>query len=253
MQAMSHSVWLTIDIGNSAVKAGAFVGSQIVETISGKSAEEVSARIATWDARMPLQRIGLCSVVPQHSELLVSRIKKFTDAPIFEVNSESILPIQINYTPLKSLGPDRLAAACAAWYPGGNSTIVVDAGTAITIDVVSTEGVFLGGVIMPGPVLTGHALANYTANLPSVLLTPPEGAFGNSTTEALQHGIIHGMSDGVLGIITRIKKSLDTSPTITLTGGWSQLLADKIPGVRVNQNLVLHGIRALMQLNAQPK
>ncbi|MCY4159780.1 MAG: type III pantothenate kinase [Bacteroidetes bacterium] len=248
---MSRSAWLTIDIGNSALKAGLFLGDQLIQTSNLQAIEEVSELIATWNSKTPFERIGLCSVVPQNSELVISKIRQFGNVPIFEMNSHSTLPLQVRYTPPESLGADRLAAACSAWHPGGISQIIIDAGTAITIDVVSADGVFMGGVIMPGPSLTRRALADYTANLPKVSLHSPNGVIGSSTAEAIQHGLINGLIDGVLGIVSRIRESLDSSPVITLTGGWHQLLADKIPGVQLNRDLVLHGIKLLMQLNTE--
>ena len=246
---MSHSVLTTIDIGNSAIKAGLFAEDQIREATTLNSIEEVFAHISTWNTATPICRIGMSSVVPEQTEIFISGISELIDVPIFQVSSHVHLPIRLNYNPTENLGTDRIAAACAAWYPGGHSQIIVDAGTAITIDVVSTDGIFLGGMIMPSPSLSNHALANYTAKLPDVPLTLPHGAFGNSTVEAMQHGLIHGMIDGVLGGIDRIKRHLHSPPMITLTGGWCQTLTEKIPHAKVNRNLVLHGIRLLMQFN----
>ncbi len=246
---MFHSVCLTIDIGNSAIKAGLFHGELIQNSIVTHSVEEASARIAAWNAQTSFHQIGLCSVVPKKSEQIISRIRSFTDVSIFEVNINATLPFKIKYTPAESLGPDRLAAACAAWHSGDGSQIIIDAGSAITIDVLSAEGIFLGGIIMPGPTLANRALADYTARLSDVPLVFPEGVLGNSTIEALQHGLLYGMTDGIIGAINRIERTLASTPVITLTGGWHQLLADKIPNVRVNKNLVLDGIRLLMQFN----
>lgn len=252
MQEMSHSVWLTIDIGNSAIKTGLFTGNRILQTATESSLDKVWGRIVTWNTQAPPCQIGICSVVPQQSEILTSRITELTGAPIFEVNSHAHLPIRLNYTPAEDLGPDRLAAACAAWYPGGTSQIIIDAGSAITIDIVNADGLFLGGVIMPGPTLSNHALVNYTAKLPNIPLNRPKGAFGSSTVEALQHGLIHGMIDGVLGAIARAEQILDSPAVITLTGGWHPLLAEDIPKARIHENLVLHGIQLLMQFNPLP-
>jgi len=244
-------VWLTIDIGNSAIKSGLFSGDQIVETSTEHSVEEVLAHIIAWNTRLSFQRIGVCSVVPRKSELFISRIQQFTDVPVYEVGQHSPFPLQVNYTPPENLGTDRLVAACAAWHPGGTPQIIIDAGTAITIDAVSADGIFLGGAIMPGPTLTNQALADYTANLPKVSLYLPDGVLGNSTADAIQHGLLYGMIDGVLGITSRIRETFDPSPIITLTGGWHQLLSDKIPNAQVNPNLVLHGIRLLMELDTK--
>lgn len=251
MQEMSHSIWLTIDLGNSAIKSGLFCGDQLLSVTSAPSIELLSVQLASWSAQHSIDRIGLSSVVPEHSRILVSEIQKFTDSAILTIDSHVTLPLKLNYAPAKTLGADRIAAACAAWYPGGDPHIVIDAGTAITIDAVSSEGTFLGGVILPGPTLGNRALATYTAKLPDVTLTRPDGAIGNSTIEALQYGLMYGMIDGVSGMIKRIKNAIGGTPVITLTGGWSNLLADHIPEVAVRKNLVLHGIRLIMELNKE--
>ncbi len=253
MQGMSRSVWLAIDIGNSAIKMGMFIKDQLLKTATETTVEEALACIEIWTSQAPPCRIGISSVVPQQSKKIMSTITEYTGAPVFEVNSHAILPLHIRYTPAENLGSDRLAAASAAWYPGGIPQIIIDAGTAITIDVVQADGAFLGGVILPSPTLTNQALSDHTAQLPTVPLIVPEGAFGASTIKALQHGLIHGMTDAVIGTIERIEQFLDSSSVITLTGGWHQVLAKYIPVAQINQDLVLHGIRLLMQLNPLPE
>lgn len=249
---MFRSTWLTIDVGNSSTKIGLFSGDDLLKTANGNSAEEVLEIISDWQAETPIKRIGLCSVVPQQSDLLLSGINRFSGAPVFRIRSDINLPLQIGHTPADTLGPDRLAAACYAAHKTSGAHIIIDAGTAITIDAVSENNTFLGGVIMPGPVIANLALTNYTAQLPEVPLTFPDGALGHSTVEALRHGVVHGTADAALGAIVRIRESLASTPTITLTGGWHSLLVDKIPEARIEPHLVLHGIRLLMHFNPQP-
>ncbi|MXY07837.1 MAG: type III pantothenate kinase [Rhodothermaceae bacterium] len=248
---MFRSTWLTIDVGNSSTKIGLFSGDDLVKTANGGSAEEVLEIISGWQADTPIVRIGLCSVVPQKSDFLLSGIKQLSGAPFFCVNSGVNLPLQIGHTPAGTLGPDRLAAACYAAHNTAGAHIIIDAGTAITIDAVNENKTFLGGVIMPGPEIANLALTNYTAQLPEIPLTLPDGALGRSTDEALQHGIVHGTVDGVMGAIVRIREALASNPTITITGGWHSLLVDKIPEAKIAPHLVLHGIRLLMQFNPQ--
>lgn len=248
MQETSHSVRLTIDLGNSFIKAGLFTGDKILDRQGSPSVEEIVGCISAWNASTVLCGIGICSVVPDRSAFLISRIREFSDVQIFEVNHLAKHPIHIHYLPAESLGHDRLAAACAVWHPG-QPHIIVDAGTAVTVDLISTEGVFLGGCIMPGPAIANRALSEYTVNLPNVPLTPPAGGLGNSTVSALQHGLVYGLADGIIGAITRMKNSLDQAPSVTLTGGWSHLFANHIPEAHIRENLVLHGIRVLMQFN----
>ena len=249
---MFRSTWLTVDIGNSSTKIGLFHGDDLLKTASGNSAEEVLEIISDWQAETPIRRIGLCSVVPEQSDILVSGINKLSGAPVFRVSSGVILPLQIDHTPAETLGPDRLAAACYAAHNKSGAHIIIDAGTAITIDAVSENKTFLGGVIMPGPIIANRALTNYTAQLPEIPLTLPHGALGRSTVEALRHGIVHGTADAVTGAIVRIRETLGSTPTITLTGGWHSLLVDKVPEAQIAPDLVLRGIRLLMQFNPQP-
>lgn len=249
---MFRSTWLTIDIGNSNTKIGLFSGDDLVKTANENSAEEVLEIISDWQSETPIIRIGLSSVVPQQTDFLLSRINQLSGAPVFHVNSNVNLPLQIGHTPAETLGPDRLAAACYAAHKTSGAHVIIDAGTAITIDAVSENKTFLGGVIMPGPAIANLALTNFTAQLPEVPLTLPDGALGRSTVEALRHGIIHGTADAVMGAIVRIREALASTPTITITGGWYSLLIDKIPEAQITPHLVLHGIRLLMQFNPQP-
>ena len=251
-QVMFRSTWLTIDVGNSSTKIGLFSGDDLVKTSSADSAEKVLEIISDWQAESSIERIGLCSVVPQQSDFLLSGINKLSGAPVFRVNSSVNLPLRIDHTPAESLGPDRLAAACYAAHNKNGAHIIIDAGTAITIDAVSENKTFRGGVIMPGPEIANLALTNYTAQLPEIPLTLPDGALGHSTVEALRHGIVHGTLDSVMGAIVRIREALASDPTITVTGGWHSLLVDKIPEAQLDPHLVLHGIRLLMQFNPQP-
>lgn len=249
---MFRSTWLTIDVGNSSTKIGLFSGDDLLKAANRDSAEEVLEIISAWQAETSIVRIGLCSVVPRQSDILLLKINQLSGTPVFRVSSSVNLPLQIDHTPVETLGPDRLAAACYAAHNKAGAHIIIDAGTAITIDAVNENSTFLGGVIMPGPVIANLALTNYTAQLPEIPLSLPDGALGHSTVEALRHGIVHGTADAVMGAIIRIREALASTPIITITGGWHSLLADKIPEAQIDPHLVLRGIRLLMQFNPQP-
>jgi len=249
MQGISHSAWLTIDIGNSAIKASLYIADQVQEYATASSLDEILHHLIDWNIQVPFHRIGICSVVPDLTQCFSMQINQFSSAPILTVNSNVLLPIKVNYRPIESLGADRLAAACAGWSITQGQTIIIDAGSAVTIDLVSKSGVFEGGVIMPGPQLSNRAVTDLTANLRPVPLELPTGVLGNSTTEALQHGIIYGMIDAVIGAIERMSRMLKEPSSIILTGGWYHLLSDKISGATVNRNLVLDGIKVLMHHN----
>jgi len=242
-------VWLTIDIGNSTTKVGLYFGNKIQKRFFSTSIKEVIERIEAWNHKTPYERIGLCSVVDDLTYELISSIKMFTNVPIFELSSDSLLPIRVSYDPVESLGVDRIAAASGAWSFGQKAKIIIDAGSAITVDLVSRDGTFLGGVIMPGPKLSSIALLNFTSNLPDVDVTLPHGTIGNSTITAIQHGLIYGMIDGVNGIVRRIHETYEEPSDLILTGGWSRLLTSKLPRHETNRHLVLDGLMVIMELN----
>ena len=249
MPATSHSGWLTIDIGNSTIKIGLYFGNELQKRFFTPSMNYVLERISAWNSKTPFDRIGLCSVVPERTHRMIADIQLFTDVPIFELTSDSFLPIRISYDPIESLGVDRIAAACGAWSSSKKAVIVIDAGSAITVDLVSRDGIFIGGVIMPGPKLSGYALSNHTSNLPEVDLQLPHGTIGLSTITAIQHGLIYGMIDGVNGVVRRIKQTYEEPTDIILTGGWSKLLTRKLPRHETVRHLVLDGLRVIMELN----
>ena len=130
------------------------------------------------------------------------------------------------------------------------SVVALDAGTAVTYDVVDRTGVFLGGAIGPGPQLLREALAHGTAQLPPVPLEEPDTAIARTTQEAIQAGIMYAFIDSVGGILDRIRESLDDYPFVVATGGWSPFLKSTYIDIdRVDPHLVLCGIGVLMRLN----
>lgn len=254
---------LTLDVGNSAVKGGVFDGSALlrvfsvsVETLDADDQSAASAwqdALAPHIADTPIEHVGLASVVPATADAIAKVITGQTDASITRVRPSTMpLPFELAYETPGTLGADRLAAAVAGWMQYGRaaspprSVIVVDAGTAITCEVVHRDGVYQGGTINAGPVLARQALQSGTAQLPSVPLDLPDGPVGASTRTALQSGIMWGVVDSVRGMTDRLAATLPDAPQLVLTGGWSALLTDHLD--RPTQHaphLVLQGIRLL--------
>jgi type III pantothenate kinase len=159
------------------------------------------------------------------------------------------LPLEIAVAEPHKVGIDRLAAAAAAGMVRrpGRGTIIVDCGTAATVDLLSAEGVFMGGAILPGPALMARALADGTSRLPVVAAmehamgTPPIMP-GRST----QHAIVAGIGWGVRGAIGRLveeaRSTLGGNADVILTGGWRGTVRDALPGAIEMPELVLAGI-----------
>ena len=145
------------------------------------------------------------------------------------------------------VGIDRLAAAAAAAVvkPEAEGAIIVDCGTAATVDMVAADGRFLGGAILPGPTLMARALAQGTSKLPEVwALEPadPPALPGRNTREAIAAGIGWGMRGAIAELVARGRLVLGPSAPVILTGGWSRAILPAVPGATEMPDLVLLGI-----------
>lgn len=255
-------MFLAVDVGNSTVKGGLFDGADLVRVFS-ESIETADDRAAAWtEALRPhlddvaLDQVGLASVVPTTAEAVTSALHRYTGAALTTVRPDMPLPFALDYDTPDTLGMDRLAAAAAGWVEYGRdaspprSVLVVDAGTAVTCEVVHCEGTYQGGTIAAGPALVKRALETGTAQLPDVPLTLPDDPVGRSTTTALQSGIMWGLVDAVNGMTDRLAAALPDAPSLVVTGGWSDLLTAHLDPTPVHDpHLVLTGIRVLV---AQP-
>lgn len=256
----SAPLLLTLDIGNTAIKGGLFDGSALTRTF--RMATDTVASVPAYRHALrhhldgaEIERVGLVSVVPAVTGLLAEAAQAETMRLPLIVSHRLTLPFAMGYETPDTLGTDRIAAAAGAWTlyrddAPDRPLVVVDAGTAVTLEVVSADGVFLGGTIGAGPDLVRRALARGTAQLPEVEARLPRRAIGRSTKEALQAGLMWPFLDGVRSLLARAADELGAEPLVIATGGWSELLAEHTEAVdHVEPDLVLHGVRALLDLN----
>ncbi len=255
-------MWLTLDIGNSAVKGGVFEEDRLIDPFriplrreGGEGSWE--ADFETYLRGRSIARAGLTSVVPSVTPRVAALVERLANVPAEVIHHRMRLPFTLAYQTPHTLGADRLAAAAAAWTLYGQTeaqtprpVVALDAGTAVTYEVVDRDGVFRGGTIGAGPHLIRQALARGTAQLPAVPLDLPPTPIGRSTQEALQAGIIYAFLDSVRGMLVRIHQALGERPFVVATGGWRDVLNAHLDAVdHVEAHLVLHGIRVLMTLN----
>lgn len=157
------------------------------------------------------------------------------------------LPLAVALDEPHRVGIDRLASAAAAGIvkPAGKGAIVVDCGTATTVDIVSPDGAFLGGAILPGPALMARALAEGTSRLPEVAALdhgPPPAMPGRSTQAAIAAGIGWGIRGAVARLVAEARKVAGDDAALILTGGSAGLVRDALPGAVELPDLVLAGI-----------
>ncbi len=246
---------VAIDIGNTAVKFGFFEEKEPVFRIDVPSGKKLGIE-DYWrpvrEALAPtttLEGAIICSVVPALTPVL-SRlsVEKLGRKPII-LDWTSPIGLVNKYRPPEDVGADRLANAFAAWQIYGAPVMVVDIGTAITVDVVSPRGEYLGGIIAPGVEMAADALHRKTALLPRVTLKPVETVLGTDTVSAIRSGLTHGYAAMISGLIVKLKGELGFSrgTKIVLTGGhvsvFQNLLGDLSPAV--DPDLTLKGLNLI--------
>jgi type III pantothenate kinase len=163
--------------------------------------------------------VAAAGVNPALVEPLEHAVQQATGQPIEWVGREIGLPIKVLTDPPEQTGIDRIINVAAAYEQIGKACVVVDAGTALTIDVCNDAGDFLGGAIAPGATMLLNALHERTAKLPQVALAEPEGAFGKSTEQAILHGVYHGIRGLVKELTENYATELGTWPDVIATGG----------------------------------
>lgn len=220
---------LAVDIGNSAAKAAIVDGDDVLE--SGR----LDTSMATGDDLLD----GLRVLLGAHDEtpasvITVSVVDRWTER-LEHAAAELGLPLTVvaaSHIPISTAlarpdrtGPDRLLAAWAATRLYGSPVIVVDLGTATTVDVVDADGFFLGGAIAPGLRLGADALAEGTARLPRIDLRLPAEVIGTDTDGAIASGVVIGHIGAVRELAQRMHQHVEdpsTTTKVVITGGYSE-------------------------------
>ena len=150
----------------------------------------------------------------------------------------------------REVGPDRVADAAAAYQLYGGPVIIVDFGTATTVNAVSRSGDFLGGAIAPGIWIALEALFNRTSMLQRVDLVKPKNVIGKNTVNSMQSGLIYGYGGLVEGLVARFQKEIGEKAKVIGTGGSANLIANETRVIEaVNPDLTLIGLQIIHDLN----
>ena len=253
---------LAFDIGNTNTSIGLYndadlVASWRVGTDPNRTEDEYAALVHSLMARpgLSLDDVnGFCmsSVVPA----TIRPIKLFIEKH-FNIKKSVILGPDVNlgiivhYDPPSDVGPDRLANAIAAHEKYGGPAIIVDFGTATTIDAIAENGDYLGGAIAPGIEISLQALFSKAARLQRVEFFPPKRAIGRSTAESLRSGVMMGLASQVDGMVARFSNEIDGKPRVIATGGLADIIALQCKSIEiVDQLLTLDGLRIIFERNS---
>ena len=241
---MGTSTILTIDIGNTALKAAVYEGERLVQSVvSGVVSPEVPEALMTCNT---FDGIAYCCVGDDSAG--VGESLRGYGLPFLKLDAGTPLPIEVDYDSRGSLGVDRVAAAVGVASPG-EAVLVADAGTAVTYDAVTPDGQFIGGNIAPGMNMRLEALHRFTARLPRVQVPRelPEGSFlGHDTTSAMILGAVYG----IVGSISYYKNHLPSDTRVVMTGGWAGELSRLCDfDVTVDPHLVSKGLNRILIYN----
>lgn len=253
---------LTVDVGNTQTVLGLFDGDVLaahwrISSNPSLTSDEVKVKVAgllKLDGLEFSEVTGLilCSVVPRLTaaweQLAVDLLG--TDPMVVGPGLKTGMPIR--YDNPHEVGGDRIVNGVAAHHAFGGPVIVLDFGTATTIDVVSADGAYMGGVIAPGVEASAEALFAKAARLSKVDLEAPERVIGTNTRASVQAGLMLGEAAMVDGLVRRVFDELGTRAPVVATGGLAPVMAKLCETVEyVDVDLTLRGLKIIHDLNSQ--
>lgn len=244
---------LAYDVGNTNIVVGLLDGDHIVgrwrfTTHRQRTADEIrfEARGVLAEAGVDaaaVEGVAVASVVPSVNPALAAGLRPLFDRNILWIDARTS-PIRLDVDEPWSVGADRIVNCVAGYALYGGPLLVIDFGTAVTFDLVSSDGAFLGGAIAPEMRLAADALTERAAQLFSVSLDVPGTVVGRTTADNLRAGLVLGFFDLVAGLIARFRSEAGPSLRVVATGGKGELYARNIEAIELyDPDLTLKGLR----------
>ncbi len=232
---------IAIDIGNTKIKVAFYLNDEekLIKSVDG-NAGDVQSQLADiltecWDqaplvksAKEPVKECVLVagSVKPEWTGLVRDVVKEELGQKLLVIGQDVPLPMETAVDDALQVGTDRLCSAAAAYAVVEGAVVVADFGTAVTIDLVDEDGVFVGGTIAPGLDLSLAAMNTGTARLPEVDMQKPKEVYGTNTEEAMRAGV-YWSAVGLLETLCRkYAEQIGSWPQVILTGGAAKVIKD---------------------------
>jgi type III pantothenate kinase len=259
---------LVIDVGNSntvfgvyrneAADAAELVQHFRIETARQKTSDEYGIlflellRAKGVDPKQ-LGHAIIASVVPTLTQTFARVCSDYCGVEALIVGPGVKTGMSILYENPKEVGADRIVNAVAAFEWAKQSVIVVDLGTATTLDVVSQKGEYLGGAIVPGIGISMEALFLRASKLPRIELVRPKSVIGKNTVAAMQAGILIGYAGLIDELVRRTQVELGYKARVVATGGLAGLVAEESKTIEtVDEMLTLTGLQLIWRRNRLP-
>jgi len=255
---------LAIDVGNSNIVLGVFEGDTLVQswrlqTVRERTSDELGLLVeGLFDhsliERLQVRGVILGSVVPPLTGTIRQMVQRYfgVTAVVVEPGVNASMPIL--YENPSEVGADRILNGVAAYEKFGKGLgrplIVVDFGTATTLDAITAKGEYLGGAICPGVTISADALFQRAARLPRIDVRKPSRVVGRTTVGAMESGLFWGYVGMVEGLVRRMDAELGGNAICVATGGLADVIAPETPLIQhVDPDLTLHGLRIVWERN----
>lgn len=244
---------IAIDIGNTNIAAGVFNGKRLISkakvpTYAYSLYDPVFKKLfkKAGISKNEGHEVIVSSVVPLALGRLIMHLNRMGEFRINVLGKDIIVPIKNLYSDKREVGQDRLVNAYAAKTLYGKPAVVIDFGTAITFDVVSKNGGYLGGLIMPGIGISLSSLYEKTALLPKVELKHAPHIIGKSTVNSMRGGILFGFGAMCDGLISKYRIELGRPLKVIATGGSANLIRKYTASIQaIDEDLTLKGINLI--------
>lgn len=241
---------LAIDIGNTSIKVGFFNKgrlasiSRIITKIPAKKRYYLTSLKKILKGKK-IDAAIVVSVVPEATGVIKNILRKDFNIKAFVVGKNIKVPIKNLYKNPRQVGQDRLVDAYAGLKKYGPGLIIIDFGTAVTFDVISQKGAYLGGIIVPGIETSLSALSNKAALLPKTVFKEPKTLIGKDTVTSMRSGILFGYASLCEGLVKRIRQEMGNDYKVIITGGHSELISKLCRFRHIQPNLTLQGLYLL--------
>lgn len=249
---------LCVDIGNSSIKcavvgADRVLGREEIETARFRDTTALTDLVKrVSSAVLYIDDAAVCSVVPQATTAVVSAVAKQLGTKPHLIEHSLRLPFALDVPNPSLIGTDRICAAAGALGTKGRNGIVIDAGSAITVDLIH-DGAFVGGIIMAGPSMILDSLHRYASQLPAIDLKRVDTIFPSSfglTEQAMSLGAGLGSTGGIRESVKFLLSASGAKPRKFLTGGQAARLAPKLPrSWKYDPDLTFKGMYNIISLN----